>query len=164
VVRGLAIAWCIGFVLVIPLDFLAFKADLHHPKWLPTSTRARIIIWEYTAERVLEKPWLGIGADSTPAMIVKPKNPSERPKGLVIRRTTGQHAHNLFLQSWYELGVLGVILAALAGAAALRILLLPASQAYGAASFTMVAVIAAFAWGIVAGVAYLRRRAFAPTS
>src|SRR5262245_65498026 len=27
VARGLAIAWCFGFVLVIPLDFLAFKAD-----------------------------------------------------------------------------------------------------------------------------------------
>ena len=150
VVRGLAIAWCLGFVLVIPLDFLAFKADLHQAKWLPMSARARIIIWEYTAERVLEKPWLGIGADSTPATMVKPKNPSERPKGFVIRRTTGQHAHNLFLQSWYELGVFGVILAAIAGAAvALRILLLPAAaQAYGAASFTMVAVIAAFAWGM----------------
>ena len=109
VVRGLAIAWCLGFVLVIPLDFLAFKADLHQAKWLPMSARARIIIWEYTAERVLEKPFLGIGADSTPAMMVKPKNPSERPKGFVIRRTTGQHAHNLFLQSWYELGVFGVI-------------------------------------------------------
>lgn len=150
VARGLAIAWCLGFVLVIPLDFLGFKADLHQAKWLPMSARARIIIWEYTAERVLEKPWLGIGADSTPATIVKPKNPSERPKGFVIRRTTGQHAHNLFLQSWYELGVFGVILAALAGAAvALRILLLPVvAQAYGAASFTMVAVIAAFAWGM----------------
>jgi ABC-type multidrug transport system fused ATPase/permease subunit len=150
VVRGLAIAWCLGFVLVIPLDFLAFKADLHQAKWLPMSARARIIIWEYTAERVLEKPFLGIGADSTPAMMVKPKDPSERPKGFVIRRTTGQHAHNLFLQSWYELGVFGVILAAIAGAAvALRILLLPAAaQAYGAACFTMVAVIAAFAWGM----------------
>jgi len=72
--------------------------------------------------------------------MVKRKNPSERPKGFVIRRTTGQHAHNLFLQSWYELGVFGVILAAIAGAAvALRILLLPAAaQAYGAACFTMV--------------------------
>jgi O-Antigen ligase len=150
VLRGLAIAWCLGFVLVIPLDFLAFKADLHQAKWLPMSARARIIIWEYTAERVLEKPFLGIGADSTPAMMEKPKNPSERPKGFVIRRTTGQHAHNLFLQSWYELGVFGVMLAAIAGAAvALRILLLPAAaQAYGAASFTMVAVIAAFAWGM----------------
>ncbi|HET7852413.1 MAG TPA: O-antigen ligase family protein [Methyloceanibacter sp.] len=150
VVRGLAIAWCLGFVLVIPLDFLAFKADLHQAKWLPMSARARIIIWEYTAERVLEKPLLGIGADSTPATMTKPKNPSDKPKGFVIRRTTGQHAHNLFLQSWYELGALGVILAAIAGAGvALRILLLPAAaQAYGAASFTMVAVIAAFAWGM----------------
>jgi len=151
VARGLAIAWCFGFVLVIPLDFLAFKADLHQAKWLPMSARARIIIWEYTAERVLENPFLGIGADSTPSMKAKAKTATpDQPKGFVIRRTTGQHAHNLFLQSWYELGVFGVILAAIAGAAvALRILLLPAAaQAYGAASFTMVAVIAAFAWGM----------------
>ena len=68
VARGLAIAWCLGFVLVIPLDFLAFKADLHQAKWLPMSARARIIIWEYTAERVLENPFLGIGADSRPSL------------------------------------------------------------------------------------------------
>ena len=29
--------------------------------WLPDSARARIILWEYIAERVLEHPWLGIG-------------------------------------------------------------------------------------------------------
>ena len=40
VVRGLAIAWCLGFVLVIPLDFLAFNAELHQAKWLPMSARA----------------------------------------------------------------------------------------------------------------------------
>ena len=150
VVRGLAFAWCLGFVLVIPLDFLAFKADLHRAEWLPTSARARIIIWEYTAERVLEKPWLGIGADSTPTMKAKAETPPDQPKGFVFRRTTGQHAHNLFLQTWYELGVFGVILVAIAGAAvALRILLLPfAAQPYGAACFTMFAVIAAFAWGM----------------
>lgn len=152
VIRALALAWCLGFVLVIPLDFLAFNAGLHQAKWLPMSARARIIIWEYTAERALENPWLGIGADSTPTLKAKEKTkkPADKPKGFVIRRTTGQHAHNLFLQSWYELGLFGTILAALAGAAAaLRLLLLPReAQAYGAAAFTLFAVIAAFAWGM----------------
>jgi O-antigen ligase len=32
---------------------------------LPSSFRARVIIWEYTTERVLEHPWLGIGAASS---------------------------------------------------------------------------------------------------
>jgi O-Antigen ligase len=149
-IRGLALAWCLGFGLVIPLDFLAFKADLHKADWLPTSARARIIIWEYTAERVLANPWLGIGADSTPAVKAKIVDAPEKPEGFVFRRTTGQHAHNLFLQSWYELGLFGTILAAIAGAAAaLRILLLPlAAQPYGAACFTLFAVIATFAWGM----------------
>jgi O-antigen ligase len=150
VIRGLALAWCLGFVLVIPLDFLAFKAGLHQADWLPKSARARIIIWEYTAERVLENPFLGIGADSTPAVKAKAVTAPEKPEGFVFRRTTGQHAHNLFLQSWYELGLFGTILVAIAGAAAgLRLLLLPLeAQAYGAAAFTLFAVIAAFAWGM----------------
>ena len=148
-IRGLAAMWCLGFVLVLPLDFLAFKADLHQAHWLPNSARARIIIWEYTAERVLERPWLGIGADSTPALKAK-KDASEWPEGFVYKRTTGQHAHNLFLQVWYELGLAGAILAAVAGAAVvLRIPSLPlAAQAYGAASFALFAVMAAFAWGV----------------
>lgn len=150
VISGLAIAWCLGFVLVIPLDFLAFKAGMHQAKWLPTSARARIIIWEYTAERVLENPWLGIGADSTPAVKAKAVAAPEKPEGFVFRRTTGQHAHNLFLQSWYELGLFGTILVAIAGAAAaLRLLVLPLeAQAYGAAAFTLFAAIATFAWGM----------------
>jgi len=148
-IRGLAVMWCLGFVLVLPLDFLAYDSGVHQAKWLPSSFRARVIIWEYTAERVLERPWIGIGADSTPAL--KPKNgTSDWPKGFVYKRTTGQHAHNLFLQSWYELGLAGVTLIAIAGAAvALRLLTLPlAAQAYGAASVTLFAVIAAFAWGM----------------
>jgi O-antigen ligase len=150
VIRGLALAWCLGFILVIPLDFLAFKAGLHQADWLPKSARARIIIWEYTAERVLENPFLGIGADSTPAVKAKAVSAPEKPEGFVFRRTTGQHAHNLFLQSWYELGLFGTILVGIAGAAAaLRLLVLPLeAQAYGAAAFTLFAVIATFAWGM----------------
>jgi O-antigen ligase len=150
VIRGLAVMWCLGFVLVLPLDFLAYKADLHQVRWLPFSAKARIIIWEYTAERVLDHPWLGIGADSTSTVKAESKTQPEWPKGFVFRRTTGQHAHSLFLQTWYELGLAGVILMAIAGVAVvLRIPLLPVeAQPYAAASFTMFAALAAFAWGM----------------
>jgi O-antigen ligase len=150
VIRGLAVAWCLGFVLVLPLGFFAYQAGFHRAHWLPNSAQARIIIWEYTAERVLEHPLLGIGADSTPAARAKTETPAEKPKGFVQARTTGHHAHNLFLQSWYELGLLGAVLAAVAGAAtALRLLRLPErAQPFGAAAFTLFAVIAAFAWGM----------------
>ncbi len=51
---------------MLPLDFAAYKADLHMARWLPDSARARIILWEYTAERTLEHPWLGIGVELDP--------------------------------------------------------------------------------------------------
>ena len=148
-IRALAVLWCVAFVVVLPLDFLAFKADLHMAPWLPSSFRARVIIWEYTAERVLDHPWFGIGAASTPAL-KEPRTVAEQPPGFVFPRSTGQHAHDLFLQTWYELGVAGVILMAFAGAAvALRISLLPfEAQPFAVATFATFFAIAAFAWGI----------------
>ena len=116
VIGALAVLWCAAFVLVLPVNFLAYKADLHLAPWLPNSARARVIIWEYTSERVLDHPWLGIGADSTPALKT-PREVAEQPEGYVWPQMTGWHAHSLLLQTWYELGVAGVILMAFAGAA-----------------------------------------------
>ena len=153
--RALAAIWCLGFALVLPLNFLAYNAELHLADPLPDSYKARVIIWEYTSERVLERPWLGIGMDSTPEM--KPDAPhktaptlKEQPEGFVFKRTTAHHAHNIFLQSWYELGALGAILLAAAGALiVLRIDLLPLqAQPFAAATFAAFAIIAAFSWGM----------------
>ena len=151
-IRSLALLWCLGFALILPLDFLAYKAELHMAEWLPNSARARIIIWQYTAERTLEQPWLGIGADSTRVLRDEEKRTSkaEQPEGFVFKRSTGQHAHDVFLQTWFELGFVGAILIAIAGAAVvLRIALLPLkTQPFAVATFAAFAVIAAFAWGM----------------
>ena len=114
--------------------------------WLPDSARARIILWEYTAEHVLDHPWLGIGVHSTHAL--KQKAAVDRPEGFIFPRSSGEHAHSLFLQTWYELGLIGAVLLALAGAAiALRMLRLPKDiQPFAAASFAAFFGIAAFAW------------------
>jgi O-antigen ligase len=149
VVRVLAALWCLGFVLILPAAFLAYKAELHVATWVPESARARIIIWEFTAERALERPWLGIGAASTPALKV-PRGEAEQPEGFVYPRTTGAHAHNLFLQTWYELGLVGAILIAIAGALlVLRISLLPVeAQPFAAATFTVFLATVSTAWGM----------------
>ena len=148
-VRALAALWCLGFVLVLPASFLAYKAELHLAPWAPEAARARIIIWEFTATRVLQRPWLGIGAASTPALKV-PDAEAEQPADFVYPRTTGTHAHNLFLQTWYELGLIGVILVALAGALlALRISLLPAeAQPFAAASFAAFLATVSASWSM----------------
>jgi O-antigen ligase len=149
VVHALTALWCLGFVLVLPAAFAAYKAELHMAPWLPNSARARIIIWEYTAERVLEHPWLGIGGDSTRAL-QKPRVSAEQPQGFIFPRATGSHAHNLFLQAWYELGVVGVMLVAFAGAVVVRrIPRLPfEAQPYAAAMFAAFASTVTFAWGM----------------
>lgn len=149
VIRALTLLWCIAFVLALPLSFFAYKAELHMAPWLPDSARARVIIWEYTAERVLDHPWLGIGADSTRALRGQ-RETAEQPEGFIFKRTTAWHAHNLFLQIWYELGLVGVILIGLAGAAvALRMSVLPfEAQPFAAATFAVFMAIATFAWGI----------------
>jgi len=153
--RALAAIWCLGFVLVLPVNFLAYNAELHLAEPLPDSYKARVIIWEYTSERVLERPWLGIGMDSTSEMKPDPPHKTaptlkEQPEGFVFKRTTAHHAHNIFLQSWYELGALGAILLAAAGALiVLRIDLLPLqAQPFAAATLAAFAIIAAFSWGM----------------
>jgi O-antigen ligase len=146
--RGLAAAWCLAFALILPLTFAAYRAELHMEEWLPKSARARVILWEYTAERVLETPWIGIGGDATPLM--REGVTPEQPEGFVYPRTTGAHAHSLFLQVWYELGLVGAVLVALAGAAtALRTTSLsPEAQPFAAATFATFGASVAFAWGI----------------
>ncbi|HXG79737.1 MAG TPA: O-antigen ligase family protein [Methyloceanibacter sp.] len=147
--RLLAALWCLAFVAVLPLSFLAYDAELHMAPWLERSARVRVIIWEYTAERVLDRPWIGIGAESTVAAQDQ-AGPPEQPEGFVYPRMTGPHAHNLFLQTWYELGVVGAVLVALAGAMLLlSVLRLPAAiQPYAAATFVAFATMLGFAWGM----------------
>jgi len=148
-IRALAVIYCLAFVLVLPVNLLAYDADLQLANWLPSSFRARVIIWEYTTERVLEHPWLGIGAASTPALR-GPVESAEKPEGYAYPRNTGRHAHDMFLQTWYELGAVGAILIALAGALVIsRISLLPIeTQPFAAAFFAVFMSIAAFGWGM----------------
>jgi O-antigen ligase len=148
-IRLLAVVWCGGFVLILPAAFAAYQADLHLAEWIPESARARMIIWQFTAERTLERPVLGIGAGSTPALRT-PRGEAEQPEGFVYPRTTGAHAHNIFLQSWYELGLVGAILVAIAGLfVVLRISHLPPEvQPYAAATFTAFLVTVATSWGM----------------
>src|SRR5262249_37396175 len=103
------------------------------------------------AERVFDHPWLGVGADST--RVLKEPNTrltAEWPEGFIYPRTIGRHAHDLFLQTWFELGFIGAILMALAVAMVpLRISLLPPeAQPFVAASFITVMAIVSFGWGM----------------
>ena len=122
------------------------------PNWLPKSARARIILWEYTAEQALNRPLFGVGVDSTPRLSTQQKATlaREQPEGFVYPRTMGHHAHSIFLQTWSELGAIGALLLAVAGAAVvLLVFLLPiTAQPFAAGAFAALPIVGAFAWGM----------------
>ena len=119
---------------------------------MPNSARARVILWEYTAEQTLTHPLLGVGVESTPTLRKQQKAAGQRehPEGFVYSRTIGHHAHDIFLQTWYELGAVGALLLAITGAAVvILIFLLPASaQPFAGGAFAAFALVGAFAWGM----------------
>jgi len=73
--------------------------------WLPFSARHRLLIWEFAAARIAEKPWLGWGFDSARSL----------PGGKFVisggARLMPLHPHNAVLQLWLELGAGGAALA-----------------------------------------------------
>lgn len=149
--RGLIAIWCLGFILAIPLGLFFYQtASLHKAQWLPGTAQARIIIWGYTAEQISDNPFFGIGVRSTRVLDQARAGNAERPEGHVLARRTGRHAHNIFLQSWYELGLVGAALMMLFGLAVLRrIATMPDDvQPYGHAVFASVVVFASLAWGM----------------
>ncbi len=149
--RAVTAAWCLAFLLVIPASLAAYhKAELQHAKWLPSTARARIIIWNFTAEKVAQHPFLGIGVRST-RVLDAALLPNVKPdEGEVYAPRPGRHAHNLYLQSWFELGLIGAGLVMAFGLAILSRLAAVAEplQPFGYALFGAVMVIAGLAWGM----------------
>ena len=145
VVRTLAVLWCrrLRYYHSGKLHCLA--------EWIALGrvaagiSRARIILWEYTVEQTLANPVLGVGVELTPALTQQQKAAlaREQPPGFIFPRTTGHHARNIFLRTWYELGAIGVVLFAIAGAAVAA-----SAQPFAAGAFAAFALVGAFAWGM----------------
>jgi O-antigen ligase len=152
--RAVLAGWCLAFILVVPLATMAYKTGLHQEDWLPNSASTRVTLWAYTAEQVPEAPFLGIGATSTRKMDLDREDrqkPNQRQNSNDdFGWRAGPHAHNVFLQTWYELGAVGAVLFMVAGTAVIVSVgrLPPASQAYMLAHIAAFVMILAFAWGL----------------
>jgi len=152
--RAVWAGWCLAFLLVIPLTTMAYKAELHQADWLEYSAKARVVLWAYTAEQIPAAPILGIGAASTRKMNLDPQvrlNAIEaKEKGEAFGWRAGAHAHNAFLQTWYELGAVGVILFMAAGSVVIgSVGRLPRpTQSYVMAHVAAFLAVVAFGWGM----------------
>lgn len=155
--KALCLVWCLAFALVVPLATAAYKADLHRSERLPLSAQARVTLWAYTAEQVAAAPVLGVGASSTRKIDQSPDNRKmqwrKRLKTEGFGWRAGAHAHNAFLQTWYELGAVGVTLFMVTGSAVLWSLgrLPPKTQRFALAQAAAFVALIAFAWGMWQG-------------
>jgi O-antigen ligase len=149
--RLTAIGWVVACLAVLPSALLAHRLDLHNAGWLQDSARHRIIIWNFTAEQVLKSPWLGVGARTT--YVLGPRleqrhlatAPDEK-----FRRTLSTHSHSVYLQTWFELGLIGATLLTLLGLAILQAIgtLMPMAQPYAYATFVAAALMASSSYGM----------------
>jgi len=148
--RTTIVAWFGICLAVMPLVFLVHNARLHEAEWLYPSARHRVIIWNYTAEKTLESPWYGIGANQT--YLLGPSLETQIPdfNSNPLARTLSVHAHNMYLQTWFELGLIGVLLLAAAGFFILRAIrgLASSVQPYGLATFASCAAMVSTSYGM----------------
>lgn len=148
--RALAVSWCIAFVFALPLAAAPYKANWHKADWLFNSARDRVAIWGYTVERTMDAPILGVGIRSTRFIGRKLKDEYKKDPGMVAPARLGLHAHNNYLQAWYELGAVGAALILAFGLALLASIrkMSPDIRPYALATFSTACIIAAFGWGL----------------
>ncbi len=148
-ILGAAVIWTVMVLLIVPIVLTAHANRLHEAPWLFGSARHRVVIWNYTVERIALQPWTGIGADATPA--ARPQSAAgydRKEAGFYV--STGRHAHNAYLQVWYELGGIGAVLLLAAGLALMALIAsLPASLVpWALAQAATTAIMAATSYSI----------------
>ena len=100
---GLA-AWMLAAPFATPL-LLANPALLDR---LPPSLAARAGIWDYVCQRIAEQPWIGRGLDASRTV-----TDTIMVRGVEMPAIQ-LHPHSASLQIWFETGLVGAALAALA--------------------------------------------------
>ncbi len=149
---GVVVAgWLSATLLVVPLaSWASSGAQLYNATWLPNSARHRIVLWAYTAEQVWQRPLTGVGAASTKLIDARRGTRVAPLAGTQYEWRSGPHAHNIYLQTWYELGAVGAGLLCAAGLALIAVLSRLPLQVlpYALAAMTTATVMGAFSWGM----------------
>ena len=150
--RGLA---AMAALLVLMLPWVLGAALPRDAGSLPVSVTHRLLIWNFAAERIAERPILGWGMDASraiPGGSAAPDAATRSAFGLTSPaadrwfsdvQVMPLHPHNLALQTWLELGAAGAALMALL----LAMLALSSRNPAGAGCFAAGLVIAMLSYG-----------------
>jgi O-antigen ligase len=108
--RAVAWGWVATIMLVAPLAALAYRGELYTASWLPRSAQHRVVIWGYTSQLLGKSPLLGAGIDAARANNDADSYDAPFAPDSDFRVSTGHHSHNIYLQTWYEMGAVGAAL------------------------------------------------------
>jgi exopolysaccharide production protein ExoQ len=101
---------CMIIVLTMPILFLRVTTPTAVIGAMPSlsdSAKHRLYIWQFTSQRIAEKPFVGWGFDGSRSI------PGGRDPAPVGDSLLPLHPHNAALQVWLELGLTGALLASL---------------------------------------------------
>lgn len=147
-----ACGWIVATLLVVPIVAAAYGMGLSRDERLPFSFRERVSLWGWQAEQVRLRPLLGAGANTTPAVDFEMIKTSEATivNDRLGAHHPGRHAHNYYLQTWYELGAIGGLLLLAAGFAGLRLVsrLAPPERWPALTQFAITAAMVATSYGL----------------
>jgi O-antigen ligase len=79
---------------------------------MPTQDLPRFYIWAFAAERIAERPLLGWGMNASRSMPGGKDQIVDNIRGKNYGEVMPLHPHNIALQVWLELGVVGALLMA----------------------------------------------------
>ena len=83
-----------------------YRHGWHRADWLISSARHRVEIWDFTLQRIAEKPLLGWGFDAARHL-----QTSYPETGATGRTLAALHPHSVPLQILLELGAVGAVMA-----------------------------------------------------
>lgn len=88
----------LAVLAMVPLTYVAHDfLELHVSPNMPASGQARIQVWYRVANSVWERPFFGHGVVHLQSLL-------DSGRGFIFEHA---HSHNVFLQIWYEVGVVG---------------------------------------------------------
>jgi O-antigen ligase len=113
--RLVQVVWTALCLAIVPAAFVVEQAEVYRAEQLPYSTAHRFLIWGETARAIVQQPLVGAGSGATRILDAAGPKGEVKTGRFVFPAGLNLHAHNIYLQTWFELGAIGAVLLWLVG-------------------------------------------------
>lgn len=147
---ALVAGWAFACVAVVPITSWMYAHQWYKQPWLQGSAQHRVVIWGVTGSKIAEAPIFGHGMVAARDFNIKDKEQPVFADGTQFPVSTGPHAHNVYLQVWFDTGAAGAVLLLAIGLYTLMVISYtgPAAQPTLYAAFAGNALMAGFSYSV----------------